>query len=101
MAQFDIYRNTNQATAALFPYLVDVQHPILASLHTRMVVPLGVGIEPIRHLNPVFHIEGRQVVMATAEMAGVPLSVLGEKVDSLYAHRQEIFDALDFLVHGF
>jgi len=101
MAQFDVYKNDNPATAEFFPYLLEVQHEILSSLKTRVVVPLGVGIEPIRHLNPVFSVEGKSVVMSTADMAGIPLSACGKKVGSLKENRNEIIDALDFLVNGF
>jgi len=101
MAQFDVYENTNRATAELFPYLLDVQNDLLDDLRTRVVVPLGVGMSPIRHLNPTFEIEGKKVVMSTADMAGVSLKACGKKVCSLEHKRHEIIDALDFLVHGF
>ena len=101
MAQFDVYLNNNEATVEFFPYLLDVQHDLLSSLKTRVIVPLGVGIEPIRHLNPKLNINGKNVVMSTADMAGVALSSLGEKVDNLEEKRNEIIDALDFLVNGF
>jgi toxin CcdB len=101
MAQFDVYINTNRDTVEFFPYLLDVQNDLLSSLKTRVVVPLGVGIEPIRHLNPMFKIDEKMVVMSTADMAGIPLSSCGEKVLNLEEKRHEIIDALDFLVNGF
>jgi len=101
MAQFDVYENTNRATAELFPYLLDVQNDLLDDLRTRVVVPLGVGMSPIRHLNPIFEIEGKKVVMSTADMAGISLNACGQKVLSLESKRNEIIDALDFLVNGF
>ena len=39
--------------------------------------------------------------MSTAELAGVNLHVLGEKVCSLKEQRNEIIAALDFLITGF
>jgi toxin CcdB len=101
MAQFDVYINTNRDTVEFFPYLLDVQNDLLSSLKTRVVVPLGIGIEPIRHLNPMFKIDGKMVVMSTADMAGIPLSSCGEKVLNLEEKGHEIIDALDFLVNGF
>ena len=101
MAQFDVYVNTNKATVAFFPYLLDVQNDLLGSLKTRVVVPLGLGITPIKHLNPIFEIEGKNVVMSTADMAGISLNSCGKKVLSLESKRNEIIDALDFLVNGF
>jgi toxin CcdB len=41
------------------------------------------------------------VVMSTAELAGVNVSVLEEKVCSLEEKRDEIITALDFLFTGF
>lgn len=101
MAQFDVYVNTNKATVEFFPYLLDVQNDLLHTLKTRVVVPLGVGIDPIRHLNPTFVIEDKNVVMSTADMAGISLNACGGKVSSLEEKRNEIIDALDFLVNGF
>jgi len=34
-------------------------------------------------------------------MAGIPLGLLGEKVMSLEAERQEIIGSVDFLITGF
>ena len=101
MAQFDVYRNNNSATSELFPYLLDVQNDLLSSLQSRVVVPLALGVTAIKHLNPTFSIEEQSVVMSTADMAGVPLSACGECVINLSEHRNEIIDALDFLVNGF
>jgi toxin CcdB len=39
--------------------------------------------------------------MSTAELAGVSLRSIGEKVASLKDHRDEIVAALDFLFAGF
>ena len=101
MAQFDVYRNINSSTAEQYPYLLDIQNDLFASLKTRLVAPLGAGMSPVRHLNPQFKIEGREVMMCTAEMAGIPLSACGEVVKNLGDKKNEIVDALDFLVNGF
>jgi len=101
MAQFSVHRNDNPHTSREYPYLLNVQNDILASLHTCVVVPLGVNLKPIRHLNPTFQVEGMSVVMSTAQMAGVDRAVLGKEITSLEAYRREIIDALDFMVLGF
>jgi len=41
------------------------------------------------------------VFMSTAELAGVPVRSIGEKVGSLTGRRHEIISALDFLFTGF
>jgi toxin CcdB len=103
MAQFDVYRNANRKTAAAIPYLLNVQTDLLESLVTRMVVPLLRASEmskPAKGLNPKFEVEGTTVIMSTAELAGVPVRILGERVTSLKRRRQEIMAALDLLFTG-
>lgn len=101
MAQFDVYKNNNQTSSELFPYLLDIQNDLLSKLKTRVVVPLAANMTPAAHLNPVFEIDGTRVAMSTADIAGVPLSVCGETVTSLSKHRNQIIDAVDFLLNGF
>ena len=101
MAQFDVHRNPN-LSADIRPYLLDVQSDLIGRLPTRVVVPLAPAgqFTAARHLNPIFEVEGRPVVMSTAEIAGVPLGAIGEKVGSLDAQRSEIIAAIDFLITG-
>ncbi len=104
MAQFDVYENLNERTKKDIPYLVDLQADLLSSLATRVVAPLisasALG-RPIDHLNPQFKIKRKIVYMSTAEMAGVSVRVLGEKVGTLKDQRHVIISALDFLFTGF
>lgn len=103
MAQFDVYANTNPGTCKGIPYLLDVQDDLLDTLATRVVVPLVLAEEmglAARHLNPQFKIKGAAVVMSTAELAGVSISLLGDKVASLKNKRDEIIAALDILFTG-
>ena len=103
MAQFDVYLNPNKNTRASIPFLLDVQADLLDMLSTRVVVPLVVAEEmtqAAKHLNPQFKIKGIAVVMSTAELAGVPIRVLGDKVVSLKNKRDEIIPALDILFTG-
>jgi hypothetical protein len=48
-----------------------------------------------------FTIRNATVFMSTAELAGVPVPSMGEKVSSLKDQRHEIIAALDFLFTGF
>lgn len=104
MAQFDVYENPNEQTKGIFPYLLDVQSDLLAGLESRVVVPL-IAVQTmgqaIKHLNPELIIDNVSVVMSTAELAGVPLRVLGKNVGSLKNERDKILSALDFLFLGF
>ena len=104
MAQFDVYTNPNPETKQSIPYLLDVQTDLLNDLTTRVVVPLYSASsmsKAAKNLNPQFSIKRTTVVMSTAELAGVTVNFLGDKVYSLKEHRNEIIAALDFLITGF
>ena len=103
MAQFDVYLNPGTDTRNAIPYLLDVQADLLDGLATRVVVPLiaaGEMTVAARHLNPQFRVREVAVVMSTAELAGVSVRSLGEKVASLKDRRDEIIAALDLLFTG-
>jgi len=104
MAQFDVYTNPNPETKRAIPYLLDVQSDLLKNLKTRVVIPLysvsAMG-KAAKHLNPQFSIKRTTIIMSTAELAGVTVNSLGDKVCSLKEHRNEIIAALDFLFTGF
>jgi len=103
MAQVDVYLNRNPATNSYIPYLLDVQADLLDALATRVVIPLYAldsMPKPARHLNPVFEINDERLVLSTAEMAGVLLSMLGKPVHNHSDHRDEIIAALDFIFTG-
>lgn len=40
MAQFDVYINPNKQGRLIYPFIVDVQKPIIDGLSTRLVIPL-------------------------------------------------------------
>jgi len=104
VAQFDVYENPNEHTKKDVPYLLDLQADLLNPLATRVVAPLvraSATGKPIGHLNPQLQIKRKAVYLSTAELAGVPVRALGEKVDSLKDQRQIIIAALDFLFTGF
>lgn len=104
MAQFDVYENTNTETQKTVPYLLDLQADLLEDLATHVVVPLvpvSIMGKAAKNLNPVFKIKKTNFVMSTAELAGVPVRILGEKITSLRDNRDEIIAALDFLFTGY
>ena len=104
MAQFDVHRNQNSATAKSIPYLLDVQSDLLDSLATRVVVPLArpnvLGNKLAHYLNPLFEVEGATLVMLTPEMAGVPVKHLGLVAGNLTDRRADIVRALDVVFSG-
>jgi len=101
MAQFDVYRNSNPLTSEEIPYLIDIQVELLSHFSTRMVIPLSSKAKALRHLNPIFVIKGKEVVLMTQEMAGIEQAYLGEKIISLSEYRSEIIAAIDFMISGF
>lgn len=103
MAQFDVYRNTLPATQDTVPYLLDVQSDLLEPLATRVVVPLFLASafgKPMSRLNPAFTIEGHDVILSVAELAGVSVSALGPAVANFGGERQAITAAIDMLFTG-
>lgn len=99
MARFDVFENEGGAG-----YLLDVQSDLLSGLNTRVVVPLlpkPTAPSPAQRLNPVFSIEGQELVMATQYMAAVPEGELRSGVGSLAEKQDEISVALDMLFLGF
>ncbi|GEN28391.1 plasmid maintenance protein CcdB [Halovibrio variabilis] len=99
MARFDVFENEGG-----IGYLLDVQSDLLSGLNTRVVVPLltkSTAPTPAQRLNPVFSIEGHELVMATQYMAAVPKGELRSGVGSLAEKHDEISVALDMLFLGF
>ena len=103
MAQFDVYPNPGKGRAA-FPYLLDIQNPIMEDLQTRIVIPLGL-LEHLDHrvmrtLTPVVEFEDRRWILLTPQLAAVPTKMLKHPVGTLAHFRDEIIAALDFAVTG-
>jgi len=77
---------------------------LLSGITTRIVVPLlpkPFPIFPARRLNPVFHMENQECVMATQSLVAIPSGLLKTPIASLAAHSDQITDALDMLFQGF
>jgi toxin CcdB len=101
MAQHDVHRNV-RSTGTQIPFLLDVQADLLQHLMTRVVIPLrpeGTMV-PAGMLNPIFTVEGQRLILATAELAAVPITSLGPRVASLEAQRYDIIAAIDLLITG-
>ena len=102
MAQFDVHRNPDPGTSALAPYLLDIQTDLLDHLSTRVAVPLirRDAMAAAQRLHPIFTVEGREVVMATADLAAIRRADLGDRVGSLADRRHDVIAAVDFLITG-
>jgi len=102
MAQFDVFTTTIPDV----PYVVDIQSDFLEPLATRVVIPLKaaaspLGRAPLSRLTPALTINGQSYYLDTPRLSAVLASDLKLPVLSLAESRQTIFDALDFLTHGY
>ncbi|WCE28897.1 CcdB family protein [Vibrio sp. SCSIO 43137] len=99
MARLDVFRNSGGDG-----YLLDLQSDLLHGLNTRVVAPLMYLSDapiPAKRLNPVFEVEGHEVVMVTQYLASVSEIELKEYVTDLRSRHKEVVDALDMLYLGF
>jgi len=101
MAQFDLFENLRSKT---YPFLLDVQTDLLRDLASRVVVPLApvskLRGKPLRLLNPIVSIAGRDHAVMFQELAAIPTKALGATVGSLQGRRDELIAALDLLFTG-
>lgn len=104
MPQFTVHRNTNPGTKAAIPFLLNVQNDLIEDLDTRVAVPLypaaAMKGKALRTLTPIFEVDGKQYVMMTPQLAGIPKKLLGATVADLSERRDEIISALDLLITG-
>lgn len=104
MAQFDVHRNTGKQKDAI-PYVVIVQSSLFDSYRRRVVIPLvrrsNLAISSAFvdiPLNPVFMIEGVEVILHPLEIVSISSEQLGDKVTSLAQEGDRITGALDELL---
>ena len=103
MAQFDIHRNKGPRSEAI-PFVVLVQSSQFDRYRRRVVVPLvrrsvlpgHTGMVGAR-MNPMFTVDGIEVVLHPLDMVSVALDQLGECIGSCSEQGQTITDALDEL----
>ncbi|GAB1392250.1 hypothetical protein MASR1M60_04130 [Rhodocyclaceae bacterium] len=105
MAQLDVFRNPDKKSAAVIPFVLDIQNNLLANLPTRTVIPLAVpatvGMLPILRLNPTVSVGEMTLIALTQDMAALPKRMLTTPITNLSPQREEILAALDFLFTGF
>lgn len=104
MAQFDVHRNKGPLRESI-PFVVLVQSSQFDRYRRRVVVPLVrrsalPGNTPTvgSRMNPVFKVEGLDVVLHPLDMVSVAMDQLGEHIGSLAEQGQAIADALDELL---
>lgn len=103
MAQFDVHRNSGKQRDAI-PYVVIVQSSLFDGYRRRVVIPLvrrnkldASAAFVDLPLNPVFTIEGVEVVLHPLEFVSVAAEQLGKRVGSLAKNGDRIVGAMDEL----
>ncbi len=104
MPQFDVYINPSKNTRAAFPYIVDIQNPVISDIATRIVIPLGrvkdFKNEKMQGLTPELNYDGEKLLLLTPQIASMPSKLLKTPVGSLSHFRDEIIAAMDFAITG-
>ena len=104
MAQFDVYKNPNPRTKKQYPYIVDIQNPVISELTTRIVIPLGKANlfdnELMDKLTPYLEFEREKLILLTPQIASVPVKILKDPIGTLKHLRDEIINSLDFSISG-
>lgn len=99
MARFDVY-----SVPGDLGFLLDCQANVLSRLDTRFVVPLlprSFSPPVFPGLNPIFTVEGEQVIMLTQSASAIPARLLVRPIMSLADQHYVISNALDMLLTGY
>ncbi|MGV6816678.1 MAG: CcdB family protein [Thiotrichales bacterium] len=104
MNQFDVYINPSSTTRDTFPFIVDIQNPIISEIATRIVIPLGrvnyFKNEQMKGLTPIIEYENEKLLLLTVQIASIPAKKLKNPIGSLSHFRDEIISSLDFAITG-
>ena len=104
MDQFDVYVNPSLSTGDAFPYIVDIQSPLISEIAARIVIPLGkisyFNNEQIKGLTPIIEYGEEKLLLLTAQIASVSVTKLNNPVGSLSHFRDENISSLDFAITG-
>ncbi len=104
MSQFDVYINPSKNTRIAFPYIIDIQNPIISDIATRIVIPLGrlenFRNEKMQGLTPELSYDGEKFLLLTPQIVSIPSKLLKKPIGSLNHFRDEIVAAIDFAITG-
>jgi len=104
MARFDVYANPSERERRATPFFLDVQNDHISGLGTRVMIPLrreDMFGARAKRLNPLVQVDNEPLVLDTAALGAVPLSLLHHPLANLRAQRDEITDAMDTLFGAF
>jgi toxin CcdB len=104
MSQFDVYVNPSKNTRNAFPYIVDIQNPVISDIATRIVIPLGrtkdFKNEKMQGLTPELNYDGERLLLLAPQVSSIPSRLLKNPVGSLSHFRDEIIAAMDLAITG-
>jgi toxin CcdB len=104
MAQFDVYRNPSKTSRKHFPYLVDIQSPVISEIATRIVIPLGnanlFNNEVLNKLTPEIIYDNENLLLLTPQISAISSKLLKNPIGSLAHFREQIISSLDFAITG-
>jgi len=105
MTQFDAYKNRNDSTRKTYPLLLNVQHPVLDSLSTSIIVPLArtgknsaISMDTVA---PIVLFDEEPFVLIVPQMSAVLVQSRQESIGTLAFFRAEIVAVLDFAFTGY
>ncbi|MGQ3054753.1 MAG: CcdB family protein [Roseateles sp.] len=104
MPRFDVYANPANRERKETPFFLDVQNEYINGLGTRIVIPLRreAAFGPrAQRFNPLVTVNDEVLVLDTAALGAVPLSLLKQPVVNLRVHRDDITTALETLFGAF
>jgi toxin CcdB len=104
MSQFDVYPNPSKTSKSHYPYLVDIQNPLLTDLATRIVIPLGKHAafdgQTMQGLTPVITFADQELLLLIPQISSVPEKLLKNPIGSLSHFRDQIVGVLDLAITG-
>ena len=104
MTQFDFYKNPSKSSRHAYPYIVDIQTPVIAEISTRIVLPLGrkelFEGETLKGLTPEITYGEEELLLLVPQIASAPAKNLRDPIGSLSHFRDEIISALEFAITG-
>lgn len=102
--QFDIFENPSPRMRHVYPYVVEVQSDVLASLATRMVVPLAVSIlatsDMPRRLCPTITVNEKSFMLVPFEAAPLDKRLLTTLIANVRNRSHDIIAAMDAVLSG-
>ena len=104
MARFDVFAHPDATLRKRTPYLLDVQNNHISRIATRVVLPMRLANDfeqRVGELNPLFEINGIEVVLDTAALAAFPAAELKKTVATLQGQSEMITGALDVLLEAY